>query len=102
MVDTLLALAGMHDLQVGDDIFDDAFRVKAHDAERARRILREEVRNALLRLHGRATLDDERVETSFDHGEEGLELLTQTCHGVALVAALVQVAAPRSPYRDAR
>jgi hypothetical protein len=102
LVDTILGLVGFHDLEVGDSIFDDAFRVKAKDRDRALAILREEVRGALLRLGGESTLTDQSIQTRFDRGAESTELLTQTCHDVALVATLVQALAPQPPYRSGR
>lgn len=99
LLDELLVVVGFPDVQVGDDIFDQAFRVNAENPERACQFLREEVRSALLRLGGRPLLTDHMVQTHFEYGQEGSELLTEACHGVALVARLVQRVPPRLPYR---
>jgi hypothetical protein len=61
MMDRLASFFGGDDIEIGDDAFDRAFRVKCHDAELARALLDEGVRGRLTRLQhdvGLVTLDD--------------------------------------------
>lgn len=90
ILDRIGELVGVHDVQVGDPAFDDAFRVRARDRERARQLLRPDVRAALGGLQGDVTLDDEGVCVRVSHHDESVELLTRLCRGVARLASIVR------------
>lgn len=90
LLDRIGELVGVHDTQLGDAAFDDAFRVRARDPERAKQILRPEVRAALTGLEGDVKLHDEGVSVRVSHRDESVDLLTRLCRSVARLASIVR------------
>lgn len=100
LLDTLASLVGVHDLAVGDEPFDTKFTVKAADPARAKEILTEDVRDALLGLGPEVTLTDRSVSARYQHGDESSALIVRTCREVARIAKLLAASvAPSKPYR---
>ena len=89
LLDSLAAIVGITDLEIGDAPFDAAFAIKARDPERARAVLVPAAREALRALPGNIELTDESLSTKFSHREESAALIEETMVRVAAFPAFL-------------
>ncbi len=93
---------GQQDVQIGDDLFDDAFLVKTSDPSRARALLTPSVRTGLVRMlasYGTTVVHDDHIIATKVGFESKGEVLKSTIQRVVATARLL--ASPSAGVTDA-
>ena len=92
---------GQQDVEIGDDLFDDAFLVKTSDPNRARALLTPSVRTGLLRMlasYGSTVVHDDHIITTKVGFESKGEVLKSTTQRLVATARLL--ASPSAGVTD--